>query len=176
MAHIDSRSALVILAAWLLVLCGCQDRLGSQDSQPKLIAEIDWDRSKDSWANYPPVSVRGPLMTHDSRRPYITTVTQALNKNVGGKQYFGMVVWHGPEAEASEPGPESLVFEIVARRLEGGAIDIYISCKVYCQLDIRNFGSGVLEHADTGRMIERPFVFAPGEYHVQAKMPSEAQS
>jgi hypothetical protein len=159
------RSLVGVVCAAVLCLSGCGRDEGKE---PALVLILKCDPQSDVAEGSPSLSVTGELMTHTYGEPYVPTATRSSERRIGGLVYKGFAVYDGPGAR--EGKAESLVMDVVVRRMPDlpSTIDIHLSCKVQCRLDCENFKGGILQDVATGKEAEGPYLFDPGDYHLQA--------
>ena len=156
-----------VACAALLCLSSCGRDEGKK---PALVLILKCDPQSDVAEGRPSLAVTGELMTHRSGEPYVPTVVRSSERRIGGLVYKGFAVYDGPGAW--EGKAESLVMDVVVRRMPDlpSTIDIHLSCKVQCRLDCEDFKGGILRDLGAGKEVGSPYLFDPGDYHLQASM------
>ena len=92
-------------------------------------------------------------------------------ETIDEKEY--LVLSLGIETDGS-PGKETPIFTIYVRcQKTPAAFEIILSNNRNCIIQIDNFKKGRLKNISTGHILDRPFVFAPGKYHLWAGMETE---
>ncbi len=162
----------VLVGILILGAGGCREK----ESPPELVAEFNWE----AWTaeNVPKgsrsVRVFGPLLTASSGDPeaippvppQTAAGVRLADTSIDGLRYFSLLVEH---PEDSADGTPEVIFSISLRSDEdppGVDIRLFTTVKA-CEIRILGFDGGTLRNVDAG-VLEPPYVFSPGEYHLSA--------
>ena len=168
---------LAACCAGMLISSACPREQEEQEREARIpvYVEIDWnadnDLNNDFDQDFPSTSISGGLLAVSEKgRPLQPFKVDSNLREIGELQYTGLELYHGPAAEAKDPA--ALVFDVYMRRFADptSLIDIHLSSKSRCQLLFKDFEGGILREAATEKILERPYVFNPGDYHLRASM------
>lgn len=146
---------LITLNMGFLFFCGCKDEV----KEIPVVAIIDWQNVENSVYT---LTIKGFVFS--SHEPRVCDV--GGSKIIDGKEYWKRQIF---TLNISDE-PTELIYELLffIENTINPVLDIRLNTKTKSKLQIKNFTGGTLINMQTGDIYSEPFVFEPGDYHLEA--------